>query len=97
MFQVQSVPGGDQRSYSCQTLLYLLLGASLIRTAHEQSEQRSEQKASAQEAAVMMVMMAMAAMTAKDHVSKSQGSKQTQHFVFLQFSRFVCTGHSVRV
>ena len=46
---------------------------------------------------MMMVMMAMAAMTAKDHVSKSQGSKQTQHFLFLRFGRFVCTGHSVRV
>ena len=72
----------------------------LIRTAHEQSEQRSEQKASARESAmmmVMMVMMAMAAMTAKDHVPKSQGSKQTQHFVFLRFGRSVCTGHSVHV
>ena len=46
---------------------------------------------------MMMVMMAMAAMTAKDHVPKSQGSKQTQHFVFLHFGRSVCTGHSVRV
>ena len=53
--------------------------------AHEQSEQRSDQKASAQEAAmVMMVMMAMAVMTAKDHVSQAQDTKQTQHFSFLR-------------
>ena len=58
--------------------------------AHEQSEQRSEQKASAQEAA-MAVMMAMAAMAAKDHVPQSQDTKQTQHFLFLHVSRFACT------
>ena len=76
-----------------------LLGAILIRAAHEQSEQRSEQKASAQEAAMMIVMMAMAAMAAKDHVSKSKGSKQTQHCdvpPFRSFSMYrlfgTCTG-----
>ena len=52
--------------------------------AHEQSEQRSEQKASAQEAA-MAVMMAMAAVATKDHVPQGQDTKQTQHFSFLRF------------
>lgn len=55
---------------------------SAIRTAHKQSEQRSEQKASAQEAAVA-VIMAMAAMAAKDHVS--QGQDTNRFYSGLQF------------
>ena len=63
-----------------------LAAAIVIRTAGEQSEQRSEQDASAQEAAMVTVMMMVAmAMTAtKDQVPKTQDSKQTQHFVFLR-------------
>ena len=68
----------------------------LIRTAHEQPEQCSEQKASSREAAMVM-MVTMAAMTAKDHVPQGQDTKQTQHFFLPPFCRFMCTGHSVRV
>ena len=75
-----------------------LLAAALIGAIHEQPQQRSKQDASAQEAAMaMVVMMTMAAVATKDHVPKSQDSKQTQHFLFLQFRRSVCTGHSVHV
>ena len=53
--------------------------------AHEQSEQRSEQKTFAQEAAMAMPMMTMATMATEDHVPQGQDTKQTQHFVFLRF------------
>ena len=55
--------------------------------AHKQSEQRSEQDAPAQEAAMMPMMPVMAvAMTAtEDHTAQCQDSKQTQHFVFPPF------------
>ena len=77
--------------------LFLLYFLRAIRMTYEQSKQRSEQKASAQEAAMVTMMMAMATMAAKDHVPQGKSSKQTQHFLFLQFDRFACTGHSVRV
>ena len=70
--------------------------------AHEQSEQRSEQKASAQEAAVA-VMMTMAAVATKDHVPQGQNTKQTQHCDVPPFQSFLmyrsfgtCTGYGRR-
>jgi hypothetical protein len=68
---------------------------SAIRTAHKQSEQRSEQKASAREAA--MAVMTMATMTAKNHVPQGQDTKQTQHFdvpPFLYRLSGTCIGYS---
>ena len=65
--------------------------------ARKQSEQRSEQKASAQEAAMAMTMMMMAVMSTEDHVPQGLDTKQTQHCDVPPFRRFACTGYSVRV
>jgi hypothetical protein len=66
-----------------------------VRTAHKQSEQRSEQDAPAQEAAMMpmiMPVMAVAMMATEDHTAKRQDTKQTQHFSKLSVSSFcVCS------
>ena len=69
-------------------MVVVLLRTVFIRPAGEQSEQRSEQNASAQEAAmvtVVMMMVAMAMTATEDHVPQGQDSKQTQHFVVPPF------------
>ena len=65
--------------------------------ARKQSEQRSEQKASAQEAAMAMTMMMMAVMSTEDHVPQGQDTKQTQHCDVPPFRRFACTSYLARV
>ena len=57
----------------------------LIRTAYKQSEQCSEQKASAQAAAMVTMMMVTAA---ENQFSHCQESKQTQHFCVPPVSSF---------
>jgi len=85
------------RARQSKSAFLSLHGAVLIRTAYKQSEQRSEQDASAQEAAMPTMMMTMAAMATKDHIPQGQDSKQTQHFEFLHSGRSACTFHWVRV
>jgi len=79
-------------------ILHFLLCVILIRPAHEQSEQRSEQKASAQEAAMAMPMMTMATMAttaAENHVPQGHETRCTQHCDVPPYSRSVCTGQCV--